>query len=310
MTARLDPSQPFSDEIRRIVSHETSNAVTALETARIEPGKGFHECRKAIKRLRALWRLIRSGDEPYCRAQDARLRQTARLLAGPREATALIETAERLAKAADSETEARAIAALQAALEARRSVLLETGLHVASTIAEATAAFSRLDFTAMRLPDAFGDAAEILETGSRKSMHRATRALKAARDSGDAEAFHDLRKAVKALDIQARLLKSLWPDMGKRDRKAMDAFGERLGELNDLHVMDALLAVEGADMVGEEASAMLRGLIAADAKKLKRRCRRAAGKLLERHPTLVAHKIAERYARRAEKALRHREAAV
>ncbi|MFI0845300.1 CHAD domain-containing protein [Mesorhizobium sp. IMUNJ 23232] len=309
MTARLDPSQPFSAEIRRIVSHETSNAVAALETARSDPGEGFHECRKAIKRLRALWRLIRSGDEPYCRAQDARLRQTARLLAGPREATALIETAERLAKAANGETEARAIASLHAALEARRSVLLETGLHIGPTIADATAAFSRLDFTAMRLPDAFEGAADILESGTRKSMRRATRALKAARETGEAEAFHDLRKAVKALDMQSRLLKSVWPDMDKRDRKAMDAFGERLGELNDLHVMDVLLLAEGSDLVGEEASVLLRSLIAADAQKLKRRCLRDGGKLLEQHPAPVARKIAARYARRAEKALQQRDVA-
>lgn len=309
MTARLDPSQPFCAEIRRIVSHETSNAVAALETARSDPGKGFHACRKAIKRLRALWRLIRSGDEPYCRAQDARLRQTARLLAGPREATALVETAERLAKAADGETEARAVAVLHAALESRRSILLETGLHVGLIIAEATAAFSRLDFTAMRLPDAFEDAAEVLKAGTRKSMRRATRALKAVRETGEAEAFHDLRKAVKALDMQSRLLKPVWPDMGKRERKAVDAFGERLGELNDLHVMDVLLLAEGSDLVGEEASVLLRGLIAVGALKGKRRCLRDAGKLLERRPAPVARKIANRYSQRAEKALRHREAA-
>lgn len=309
MTAQIDPGEPFSAEIRRIVSEETSNAVAALETARTDPGKGFHECRKAIKRLRALWRLIRGGDEPYSRAQDARLRETAKLLAGPREATALVETAERLAKAADGETQARAVAALHAALEARRSILLETGLHVGPTITEATAAFSRLDFTAMRLPDAFEHAAEILEQGTRKGMRRAVRALEAARETGDAEALHDLRKAVKALGMQARLLKSVWPDMGKQDRKAMEAFGERLGELNDLHVMDALLKAEGIDLVGEEASALLRGLIAAGARKLKRRCLRDAGRLLERRPAPVARKIAARYSRRAEKTLRHSDVA-
>ena len=307
MTGRIHPGEPFSAEIRRIVAEETSNAVAALETARTDPGKGFHECRKAIKRLRALWRLIRSGDEPYCRTQDARLRQTARLLAGPREATALVETAERLAEAARDETEASAAAALQARLEARRSILLETGLHVGPVIAEATASFSRLDFTAMRLPDAVEQASEILERGARKGMRRAVRALEAARETGEAEAFHNLRKAVKALCMQARLLK--WPDMGKRDRKAMEAFGERLGELNDLHVMDDLLAADGAGLVGEEAFALLRGLIAAGAQKLSRRCLRDAGKVLEQRPAPVARKIAARYSRRAEKTLRHRDVA-
>ncbi|MDQ6436235.1 CHAD domain-containing protein [Mesorhizobium sp. LHD-90] len=308
MTSPIDPREPFPVEIRRIVSDETSKAVAALETARTDPRKGFHECRKAIKRLRAVWRLIRSGDEPYCRVQDARLRDTARLLAGPREASALVETAERLAKAARNKEEARAVAVLQARLEARRSASLETALG-GRTVADATAALSRLDFTALRLPEAFEDAAEILRTGARKAMRRADLALKATRETGKAEAFHDLRKAVKALDMQTRLLKSVWPAMGKRDRKAMEAFGERLGELNDLNVMDDLLAAEGAELVGEEKTALLRDLIAAGARKLRRRCLRDAGKLLEQRPAPVARKIGNRYFRRAEKAFRHRDMA-
>ncbi|WP_442580544.1 CHAD domain-containing protein [Mesorhizobium sp. ASY16-5R] len=304
MSTRIDPRQPFSAEIRRIVSEETGIAVAALETARTDPDKGFHECRKAIKRLRAVWRLIRGGDEPYCRVQDVDLRRTAGLLAGLREATALVETAQRLAAAADDEEEAAAAATLLSALEARRSVILEARANLDPAIADATAHFSRLDFTAMRLPDSSEQASEILGQGARKGMRRAMRAFEAARGTGDAEAFHDLRKAVKALCMQARLLKSVWPHMGSNDRKAMEAFGDRLGELNDLHVMDTLLAAEGAGLVGEDACAVLRAMIAAGAQKLKRHCLRDAGRLLEPRPSPVAREIADRYSRRAGKAPR------
>ncbi|MEQ1951266.1 CHAD domain-containing protein [Mesorhizobium sp. CN2-181] len=308
MTAPIDPREPLSAEVRRIAADETSTAVAALETARTDPSEGFHECRKAIKRLRALWRMARAGDEPYCRAQDASLRRAAKLLAGPREATALIETADRLAQVAGDDTEANAVAALRAMLEARRSTLMGSCLHVGPAVAEATALLSKLDFTSMRMPDVPATAADVLEIGVRKGMRRALKALKAAGETGEAEAFHDLRKAVKALSLQARLLKPLMPDAGKRERKAMEAFGERLGELNDLHVMDALLAAEGVDLVGAEATALLRERIATETQKLKRRCLKAGAKHLEHKPAPVARELAARFERRASKA-RNRQAA-
>ncbi|TIV45348.1 MAG: CHAD domain-containing protein, partial [Mesorhizobium sp.] len=99
MSFRIDPRLPLTGEVRRILTDEIGKALGHLETARDKPEQGLHKCRKRLKSIRALLRLVRSGDEPFCQTENECYKQVSALLAGPREATALIETIDRLAEA-------------------------------------------------------------------------------------------------------------------------------------------------------------------------------------------------------------------
>ncbi|TIW77141.1 MAG: CHAD domain-containing protein, partial [Mesorhizobium sp.] len=99
MSFRIDPRLPLTGEVRRILADEIGRAISHLETAREKPEQGLHKCRKRLKSVRALLRMVRSGDEPFCRTENECYKQVSALLAGPREATALIETVDRLADA-------------------------------------------------------------------------------------------------------------------------------------------------------------------------------------------------------------------
>ena len=76
----------------------------------------------------------------------------------------------------------------------------------------------------------------------KKTLARWKRALGEAKRRGEPADFHELRKAVKAHWAQLGLLRGFRPDGFAERREAVDALGERLGELNDLHVMRAALA--------------------------------------------------------------------
>ena len=67
---------------------------------------------------------------------------------------------------------------------------------------------------------------------------------KRQRKRGEPDDFHDLRKAVKAHAMHLSLLKKFWPSPVKPRRKAVDALGEKLGELHDIFVLRALLRDE------------------------------------------------------------------
>ena len=97
MTFRIDPRLPLTGEIRRILAEEIGKASRHLTIAHDRPARALHKCRKRLKNVRALLRLVRSGDETFFTAENQRYREVAALLAGPREATALIETIDRLA---------------------------------------------------------------------------------------------------------------------------------------------------------------------------------------------------------------------
>ncbi|RWH20417.1 MAG: CHAD domain-containing protein, partial [Mesorhizobium sp.] len=106
MSFRIDPRLPLTGEVRRILADEIGKALGQLETARDKPEQGLHKCRKRLKGVRALLRLVRSGDEPFCQTENECYKQVSALLAGPREATALIETVDRLGSAFPDETAA------------------------------------------------------------------------------------------------------------------------------------------------------------------------------------------------------------
>ena len=82
-------------------------------------------------------------------------------------------------------------------------------------------------------------------TSARATLRRARKALDKASSRGEADDFHDLRKAAKTHSMHLSLLGRLWPTPIKARRKAVDKLGEHLGELHDVFVMRALLDAEG-----------------------------------------------------------------
>ena len=104
MSFRIDPRLPLTAEVRRIARGEIEGMLQHLDAAQAKPDKSMHGCRKRIKRMRALLRLVRSGDRSFTDAENARYRDISASLAGPREAAALIETIDRLADAFPDQT--------------------------------------------------------------------------------------------------------------------------------------------------------------------------------------------------------------
>ena len=120
MSYRIDPRLPLTSEVQRIAAEEIDGALEHLAAARDNPDKALHECRKRLKSMRALLRLVRSGDEAFARAENARYREVSARLAGAREAAALIETLDRLADAFPDETADGALDPVRDRLVARR----------------------------------------------------------------------------------------------------------------------------------------------------------------------------------------------
>jgi CHAD domain-containing protein len=295
MSYRIEPGLPVTAEVRRIATSEIEAALEALSASRTTPETGLHACRKRIKKLRALFRLVRAGDEAFCRAENIRYRDIARSLAGAREDTALIETVDRLAKSFPGQTRGGKLDAVRAALVARRDARAHERSDLEETINAAVygCELGRLALADIALPDEPQAAADMLAEGARKTMRRARRALRAAGKRGRVEDFHDLRKAAKAHWLHVQLLHRFWPPPVRRRRKALDALGERLGELNDVFVLQGLIASEPGELGPEESLPLLLRLLKRSEKSLRKQCLRKASDLFGDAPK--AGKIAGRY---------------
>src|SRR5690606_21491131 len=97
--------------------------------------KALHDTRKGMKRLRALMRLLRAGDDDYFSAQNKRFQAIAASLSAARDAGALVETVDRFADGGNGEIEP-----FRTALVARRDRIVEEDDAAGSMIADAKSA--------------------------------------------------------------------------------------------------------------------------------------------------------------------------
>ncbi|RNJ44381.1 metal-binding protein [Mesorhizobium erdmanii] len=295
MSFRIDPRLPLTDEVRRILAEEIGKALQHLDAARSRPEQGLHKCRKRMKSARALLRLVHSGDETFCTTENQCYRNVAALLAGPREATALIETVDRLAAAFPKESADGGLDAVRDRLVARQHDLHEgAGLEAAIGAATAACADGMKRIESLALPDQPEQAADVLAEGARVTLRRARKALDKAGARGAADDFHDLRKAAKTHGMHLSLLGRLWPTPIKARRKAVDELGERLGELHDLFVMRALLEADDEPLGPREDTKLLGKLLKRSEKSLRKSCLAEAAELFGDTPKRSTKKLARK----------------
>jgi hypothetical protein len=295
MSYRIDPRLPLTGEVRRILAEEIGKALVHLDAARYRPEQGLHKCRKRLKNVRALLRLVRSGDETFCQTENQCYRQVAALLAGPREATALVETIDRLAAGFPEHSAAGGLDGVRETLVARQHELhggvgLEAAINAA--IAACKEGIGRTD--RLTLPDQPEQAADVLAEGARITLRRARKALDKAGSRGEADDFHDLRKAAKTHGMHLSLLGRLWPTPIKARRKAVDELGERLGELHDVFVMRALLDADDRPLGFPQETRLLGKLLKRSEKCLKKTCLAAAADLFGDGPRRSTRKLARK----------------
>ncbi|BCG77290.1 hypothetical protein MesoLj113b_08320 [Mesorhizobium sp. 113-3-3] len=125
-------------------------------------------------------------------------------------------------------------------------------------------------------------------------MRRAKKALDRAGARGEANDFHDLRKAAKTHGMHLSLLGRLWPTPIKARRKAVDELGERLGELHDLFVMRALLEADGEPLGPREDTKLLGKLLKRSEKSLRKSCLAEAAELFGDSPKRSTRKLARK----------------
>lgn len=295
MSFRIDPRLPLTGEVRRILAEEIGKALAHLDVAHSRPEQALHKCRKRLKSARALLRLVRSGDETFCNAENHCYREVAALLAGPREATALVETIDRLAASFPEHSASGGLDAVRDTLVARQHAMhggAGLGAAIGAAIAACEEGLARVEKLA--LPDQPEQAADVLAEGARITLRRARKALDKAGSRGEADDFHDLRKAAKTHSMHLSLLGRLWPTPIKTRRKAVDELGERLGELHDVFVMRALLEAADQPLGEPQDTKLLAKLLKRSEKSLKKSCLAEAAELFGDSPKRSTRKLARK----------------
>ena len=320
----LLPGEPLHEGLRRIALGQLDLAIELLGGANgsAPDEKAVHETRKALKRLRALMRLLERelGEEAYAR-ESAALRSTGRRLAGARDAEVMVSTLEALLERHPRKLgRRRGLVKLRARLVAEREAATARTLGDAAmrweVLAELRAIRARV--AAWRLTEARG--MRLVEPGLarlyRQGRRRHGRATRGRSDRG--RALHEWRKRVKDLRYAAEILDRRDPAArrgrgrgrarGKDARligelaRSADRLGEALGEEHDLAVLAERVRVQsrrgaGAARLGRRSRRAALKTIARRRRALRSRTLREGARLYRRSPKRFVARVRGAYRR-------------
>jgi CHAD domain-containing protein len=328
----LLPRERLPDGCKRMALGQLDLAIELLQGGGEVPAeRTVHETRKALKRLRALMRLLRDelGEKAFAR-ENAVLRDAGRRLAYARDAEVMVSTLDELLKRHPRKLANRSsLIELRRALVAEREEATERAFGDDATRTEVLSDLraARARVAQWSLPDRPG--IELVERalkrlylqGQRRRRRAGRSSIGRGKGTGNARAMHEWRKRVKDLRYAAEMLDREDPGgpdngarrkRGKRKRtkrsrvpskrirrlaRRADELGELLGEEHDLALLAARMDAPGEPLVGRKTRKVLRKLIARHRRRLRRRALREGERLYRRRPKRFVRRVRSAYAR-------------
>ena len=232
----LRPSVAVGEALRGVARDILAEARAAIEDSTKSDADAVHDFRRAMKRWRALLRLV----EPFLGEEARRLRDEARDLAhaltGARNAQSALDALADLEKHGLA-LSARSIAGLRqrigAIREAAETTLnAEMRLRLGSALDQAAVVVERWPLHTLT----FDDVADQLT----RFYRDARRMIPAHWPATDAEELHELRKRVVIHRYQIDIIEPLWPRFVKMWSGEAQRLRDRLGKHQDMLMLASL----------------------------------------------------------------------
>ena len=281
--------------LRRIVAEETAQIVARLTTD-ADYETAIHDSRKRLKRLKALFKLVRRALPKDVYAEEYGLvRDIGRALSSVRDFHVMPTTLVTLCAASDADEPATAIepavaSQVQAAIAAAHAELIDgsTNEHeqlpaLAGRLVEARSRHAELE-----LDD---DAFEVLALGTAHGLRMLRRQHKVALAVDSDEAYHDWRKSAQLHWRQLRLLREIWPAQIGVRVAATKSLAFTLGHDHDLSVLAHFIDALPAAQLAPDQRCHVVAMIAARQQLLRREARAYAGLLVGDGPYDFARRL-------------------
>ena len=234
----MRPSVAVGEALRGVARDILAEARAAIENPEKSEAEAVHDFRRAMKRWRAMLRLL----EPFLGEEARRLRDEARDLAGTLSGARNAQSA--LDALADLEKHglalsARSIAGLRRRIEeirrsAETTLNADMRLRLGSALDQASAAVENWPLHTLT----FDDVADQLA----RFYREARRLLPAHWSSADPEELHELRKRVVIHRYQIDIIEPLWPRFVKMWSGEAQRLRDRLGSHQDMLMLASLTA--------------------------------------------------------------------
>lgn len=261
MSLQLGHDEEFNDGLKRLIALQCQDAIDAIDRAGHDDERhaAVHDIRKALKKVRACLRLVRDHIDDY-RELNAYFRDLARPVSDIRDATANLETLDKLQARYARTPPDDAFGGIRDGLLRHRAILAERD-------------FRRDDKLGAIRRGLCGKLAEIpgwpwrvadfedIRPGIERVYRRGCRGLSRSRNGGSIHDFHQWRKRVKYLRYQIDVLNRLWPEYMATLEAEYHRLSDDLGELHDLDVLAQSVEALDNDSPGEDETRLFRTLL-------------------------------------------------
>jgi Uncharacterized conserved protein len=202
---RLRAGETAGAGIKRVLAGQVDDAIDHLRgEADIEPAEAVHEARKDVKKIRSALRLVRDaiGDDAW-RRENEHYRDVARKLSSFRDAEILVEALDGLGERFGPSARDRFDAFRGQLDEENRAAHQDGSVERAMVGAAAELAAGRSRIDGLPLD---GDGWDLLGPGLHRSYRRGRKRLRSVEEEASVTNLHELRKRVKDLWYQLRLI--------------------------------------------------------------------------------------------------------
>ncbi|MGQ0847829.1 MAG: CHAD domain-containing protein [Actinomycetota bacterium] len=240
----LMPGETVAGGLRRISLSQFEAVLENLSDSAIDRHIAIHEVRKSTKRVRALLRMVRPviGEKIY-RAENAVLRDAARLVSGVRDGAVMVDALARLHGRYQHLLAPGVFSELEATLSKRRARLTERVVDDRATLDQVAGVLYRarsryaawpIDRSDPRLgakviPDAFRG----IGVGVGDTYRRGRSEMQMAYNRPTVQHFHQWRKRVKYLRHQMEIITPVWPEVIGGLALSLEQLGDVLGDEHD-----------------------------------------------------------------------------
>jgi CHAD domain-containing protein len=236
----LSPGEPVGGALRDVAAGAVAEAQEILNDPARDPTTKVHDIRRALKRWRALLRMLRPHLRESGEALRFQARDLARRLTHARDAQSAIDALDDAIEACANlpiALPARSLASIQGKLhelraENERNIWTDDVQKDLSNYLTAAAwQVSLWNLEAV----SFSDLADMLTT----TYRRARQSIPANWTEAEGETLHDLRRRVVEHRYQMELIEPIWPRLGRIWVDEAQRLRTRLGKYQDLEMLAA-----------------------------------------------------------------------
>ncbi len=249
---QLGEAEPLGAGVKRVTMEQLELAAAGFFDAEAGFGTAVHESRKAIKRVRALLRMVR-GEIPgkIYAFESASLRDTAHLMASVRSSQGVLNAVTSIQALYGELLATGTFDELATRLVRRRDLseiaAVEDPNLVGRVVRSLERAYQRYSAwpTDPEAREVYGigisDTYQALEPGVGQTYRDGRRRMASAYRIGGTGDFHAWRKRVKDFRHQMEFLAPLWPEVLVGTAMTANRLGDLLGEDNDLAELGQLM---------------------------------------------------------------------